>query len=273
MADTKASFLWAIKQQESGGDYSVVNSSSGAIGAYQVMPSNVASWTKQALGYSLTPAQFRSNPAAQDAVANTILGGYYDKYGARGAAAMWYSGQPDASKTYGNPPVYKYVSDILAKMSSSSPVTGTSPSEAVPADLSGSIGGMLAEGLAGGIKSSGVAILKPVLQWATWSMMCALGLAAMTLGVYLMVKNTAPVLAGAAKLKKMDAEKDKKNKAEARQKETERKKQVRSANVAMRAYQRKAAAADKKRAAAANKAAQPKKTTRAKKTTEAPENA
>lgn len=246
MADTKASFLWAIKQQESGGDYSVVNSSSGAIGAYQVMPSNVASWTKQALGYSLTPAQFRSNPAAQDAVANTILGGYYDQYGARGAAAMWYSGQPDPSKTYGNPPVYKYVSDVLSKMTSQSPVSDTAPSTAVPADVGTDLGGTLAEGLSGGLTSSGVAILKPVLQWTSWALLAALGLAAMTVGVYLLVKNAAPVVAGVAKI---NAGADKKNQAEYRQ----QRKSVTAANTAMRAYQRKAAAAEKKRTAGPKK--------------------
>lgn len=254
MADTKASFLWAVKQQESGGDYSVVNSSSGAIGAYQVMPSNVASWTKQALGYSLTPAQFRGNPAAQDAVANSILGGYYDQYGARGAAAMWYSGQPDPSKTYGDPPVYKYVNDVLSKMTSQSPVTNTSPSTPVPADLTTDLGGMLAEGLAGGIKSSGVAILKPLMQWTSWALMAAIGLAAMTLGIYLLVKNTAPVLAGAAKLKQMDAATDKKNQTEYRQRRAAHKKSATTANAAMRSYLRKGAAADKKRAAAEKKA-------------------
>ena len=118
---TRDTFLWAVRKQESGGNYSSVNSSSGALGAYQVMPSNVASWTKRSLGHSLTAAQFLADPAAQDAVASTILGGYYDQYGAAGAASVWYSGQPDPTKTYGSPPVWQYVKDVLQHM-------GTAPS-------------------------------------------------------------------------------------------------------------------------------------------------
>ena len=108
----KAAFLWGIREQESGGNYNATNSI-GATGAYQVLKSNIAAWTKESLGHSVSYDQFLHSPAIQDAVADHILGGYYDKYGPDGAAAMWYSGQPDASKTYGNPPVYKYVESVL----------------------------------------------------------------------------------------------------------------------------------------------------------------
>jgi hypothetical protein len=111
-------FLWAERDQESGGNYSAVNSSSGALGAYQVMPSNVPDWTTKALGHPVSTSEFLDSPADQDAVARTILGGYYSEYGAAGAAAEWYSGQPDPTKTYGDPPVWQYVQDVLAKMGS-----------------------------------------------------------------------------------------------------------------------------------------------------------
>lgn len=115
-ASSVDAFLWAIGQQESGGNYSSVNSSSGALGKYQVMPANIPSWTKRALGHSVSTSEYLHSPAEQEAVARTILGGYYAKYGAAGAAAAWYSGQPDPNKTYGNPPVYKYVASVLALM-------------------------------------------------------------------------------------------------------------------------------------------------------------
>lgn len=199
MADNKASFLWAIKQQESGGDYSSVNSSSGALGAYQVMPSNVSDWTQQALGYSMTPQQYLANPSAQDAVANVILGGYYDQYGASGAAAMWYSGQPDPNKTYGSPSVADYVSQVIGRMSSASPVDSASPATNVPVPglgsipIPGNLGGDLASGMETGLVSAFKAIATPLFTWITWIAESALGAVLMALGVYLSIRQTSVV--------------------------------------------------------------------------------
>lgn len=125
----KEKFLAAERQQESGGNYQIVNPSSGALGAYQVMPANLPSWLREAGEPQMTPYQYLHNPAAQDRVAFVILGGYYDRYGPAGAAAMWYSGQPDPNKTYGDPPVYVYVRDVLALMGKGPyPInTGTAP--------------------------------------------------------------------------------------------------------------------------------------------------
>src|SRR4051794_24654939 len=91
-------FLWAVAQQESGGRYDIRNGI-GALGKYQVMPGNVGPWTQRALGHRLTPEQFLADPAAQDKVAEVILGDYYHKYGVRGAAAAWYSGNPALSES------------------------------------------------------------------------------------------------------------------------------------------------------------------------------
>lgn len=112
----KAQFIWAEGQQESGGNYKAVNANSGALGRWQVMPDNVAPWMRQA---GLTPVSdqaFLDSEKDQNAVAWTILGGYFDKYGAAGAAAMWYSGQPNPNENYGNPTVRQYVDDVLALM-------------------------------------------------------------------------------------------------------------------------------------------------------------
>lgn len=203
MADNLASFLWAIKQQESGGDYSVVNSGSGALGAYQVMPENLPSWTKQALGYTLTPQQYLNNPAAQDAVAQVILGGYYQQYGASGAAAMWYSGQPDPTAGYGNPPVSSYVDQVVSRMSTSSPISGTSSDlnvpvpglGTIPIPGTGDLGSELAGGLEQGLTSALKSILGPILSFATWIFEAGLGVALIGFGAFLVIRNTEPVKA------------------------------------------------------------------------------
>jgi len=114
-------FFWAISTQESGGNYKAVGPSvqggHHAYGKYQVMDYNIPSWTKKYLGHSMTPAQYLASPQAQETVARGVLQGYYNKYGAKGAAAMWYSGQSNPNKTYGNPPVYKYVSSVMGHAS------------------------------------------------------------------------------------------------------------------------------------------------------------
>lgn len=110
-----ARFIWAIKMQESGGNYHAV-SSAGALGAYQIMPGNIPSWSRAALGFSITPQQFISNPRWQDKIAEFKLGSYYRQYGPRGAAAAWYSGQPNPNATFGNPPVDVYVQQVMARM-------------------------------------------------------------------------------------------------------------------------------------------------------------
>lgn len=129
-------FLAAERSQESGGNYTVVNSI-GALGAYQIMTGNLPSWSKAALGHSISKSEFLSHPSEQDAIARYELGPKFTKYGPEGAAAWWYSGQTDPTKTYGNPPVYKYVAEVMAKLGKSGSVTGGSTSgstSATPAD-------------------------------------------------------------------------------------------------------------------------------------------
>lgn len=115
MAITLDQLLYGIRQVESGGNYSVVNSI-GAVGAYQVMKANIPSWTRKALGYSMTWQQFRDSRSAQDAVARYILGGYFRRYGAEGAASMWFSGQPNpnSSASDGGNTVRRYVNKVMS---------------------------------------------------------------------------------------------------------------------------------------------------------------
>ena len=79
------------------GDYGALQQTTGAVGRYQVMPNNVAPWTKAALGESLTPEQFRNDPDAQDKVFNDQFGKLVAKYGnPYDAASAWFTGRPQS---------------------------------------------------------------------------------------------------------------------------------------------------------------------------------
>lgn len=94
-------FRDAIAKIESSGsgDYSAVGPQTQggdqAYGRYQVMGSNIPSWTQQALGKSMTPQQFLQDPSAQDTVFNHQWGQNLSKYGnANDAASVWFTGRP-----------------------------------------------------------------------------------------------------------------------------------------------------------------------------------
>lgn len=120
------SFIKAIAGQESGGNgYYKVNPDSGALGKYQIMPSNIPSWSKQILGKSISASQFRNSPDLQERIARGMLLRYYQQYGAAGAAAAWYGG-PGVAKNWAKlknpqgayPSIYNYVMSILKRMRS-----------------------------------------------------------------------------------------------------------------------------------------------------------
>ena len=120
-----ASFQNAIAGQESGGGYGARNSSSGAMGKYQIMPSNLggakSGWDYEALGYDINPAQFMASPELQEKIATHKLQEYYNKYGAAGAAVAWYAGPGMVGKA-GNgsqgayPTINAYSQSILRRM-------------------------------------------------------------------------------------------------------------------------------------------------------------
>lgn len=122
-------FLHAIKMQESGGRYGargIPTKGSRALGAYQIMGFNLPSWSKKVLGRRVSEREFMSSPKIQDQIAAGVLRGYYNKWGAGGAAAAWYGG-PGAGakyargvrnkgKQYGGPSIAKYVKQVLSRM-------------------------------------------------------------------------------------------------------------------------------------------------------------
>lgn len=86
------SFLKAISGKESGNNYGAVNRHSGALGKYQIMPGNIPSWSREALGRSITPQQFLRDRSLQEQIAQHKLRQYYNKWGPEGAAVAWYAG-------------------------------------------------------------------------------------------------------------------------------------------------------------------------------------
>ena len=113
-------FLNALSSQESGGNYGAVNKNTGALGRWQVLPGNVSPWAKKYLGINMTADQFHRNPALQDKLVRAVLGSYVSKYGYRGAASAWYSGNPNLENNYNaqkyGPSIGGYVDSVMGKM-------------------------------------------------------------------------------------------------------------------------------------------------------------
>jgi hypothetical protein len=122
----------AIIGKESGGSYRAVNPDSGALGYGQVMPSNLPSWSRAAIGREVSRQEFLDSPDIQIRVINHRLGLYlqeelaagHDKDTAiRRVASRWYSGRPHLyantrRQTYGGreyPSIDSYTRDILRR--------------------------------------------------------------------------------------------------------------------------------------------------------------
>jgi peptidoglycan hydrolase-like protein with peptidoglycan-binding domain len=105
----------AITGQESGGKHTAVNPHSGALGIGQVMPSNVRSWSKEILGYSISPQKFKARPDLQNKIVQGKLSQFYKEglkatgsktEAVRYAASKWYSGKGSRRNNY-RPQSYK----------------------------------------------------------------------------------------------------------------------------------------------------------------------
>lgn len=96
-----ASAIKAVESLGSGG-YSalgpVLKSGDQALGAYQVMASNLPSWSQAALGRSVSRSEFLGSPDIQDAIFSHQFGSYISKYGnPQDAASAWFTGGPLSS--------------------------------------------------------------------------------------------------------------------------------------------------------------------------------
>jgi len=127
----------SIGKYESGGNYKAIGKTTAngdrAYGKYQVMGNNIPSWTKAALGYSMTPQQFLNSPEAQDAVANHYMGMNLNRYGTiEDVASVWFSGRPankaGNAKDVNGTSVPAYIKNIQAnyqKIAGSMPSSGS----------------------------------------------------------------------------------------------------------------------------------------------------
>lgn len=120
----------AISKIESGGNYRAVGPATRtgdrAVGRYQVMSSNIPSWTKEVLGREMKPSEFHRDDAAQDAVFNAKFGSYVDKYGPEGAAKAWFAGEKGMQNLNARDVNGTTVADYAAKFSQNAPLTDVS---------------------------------------------------------------------------------------------------------------------------------------------------
>lgn len=124
-------FMQAIGFVESGGRYDALNSSSGAYGKYQIMPSNWPAWSKIYLGRVLPPT-----PTNQDVVARgkfTSLWGWLGTWPA--VAHWWLTGSGDSNPDHWSPFARRYVGKVMTAMArlpalppTSSPTSTPKPS-------------------------------------------------------------------------------------------------------------------------------------------------
>lgn len=85
----------AAIESRGSGDYNAVNRNSGALGRYQVMPANLPSWSKAALGREVSTEEFLSNSDIQDQIFDHRFGQLFQKYGTmQDAASAWFTGRP-----------------------------------------------------------------------------------------------------------------------------------------------------------------------------------
>jgi hypothetical protein len=93
-----------IAQIESGGSanpYGIIQSRTGAVGKYQVMPVNVGPWTQQAIGRAETPDEFRKDTAAQEAVFRDQASRALQTMSPQDFASTWFTGKPYSAATAG----------------------------------------------------------------------------------------------------------------------------------------------------------------------------
>jgi hypothetical protein len=95
-AGTMAKYASAIRKIESTNRYHVTVDAGGgrrALGAYQILDTNLASWSRAALGRAISQAEFLRSPHLQDRVFHHRFRHYVKKYGAQGAARAWLGGE------------------------------------------------------------------------------------------------------------------------------------------------------------------------------------
>ena len=139
-------FMAGIAKVESGGRYDARNSSTGAYGKYQILPSNWSAWAAKAG----LPAGAKPTPENQEKVARNRFQHLWSKYGGdtQAMAAEWFAG---AAGSKGGPSAWgpntrRYVQKVMAAAGSSfnpgrTPGSGSSGLSSYATGGSGSVGG------------------------------------------------------------------------------------------------------------------------------------
>ncbi len=150
----------AIIGQESGYNYRSVNPDSGALGFAQVMPANIPSWSRAALGYEISASQFLNSPDLQIRIINHKLNQYYQSAisasggnmdtAVRRVASAWYSGNPDyytlTNPQYSNgrqyPSIASYTLQVLERFRQAytGGLTATDPTNQQSSGFFGTVG-------------------------------------------------------------------------------------------------------------------------------------
>ena len=121
-------FMQAIGFVESGGRYDARNSSSGAYGKYQIMPSNWPAWSKIYLGRVLPPT-----PTNQEIVARgkfTSLWRWLDTWPA--VAHWWLTGSGDPNPDHWSPASRRYVGKVMTAMAKATALLPVLPPTPAP---------------------------------------------------------------------------------------------------------------------------------------------
>lgn len=108
-------FLYALGQVESGGSYTAYNSSSGAYGKYQIIPTSWAAWARLYLGSSTAP----KTPSNQETVAHhkvTALYVWLDSWPV--VAHWWLTGSSERSSSLWSSSSRTYVDRVMTIMKS-----------------------------------------------------------------------------------------------------------------------------------------------------------
>jgi len=116
-------FMYALGQVESGGSYTARNSSTGAYGKYQIIPSSWRAWALEVLGNAYAPM----TPENQDKVAAYKLHQIYHKVGSWPPVAYWWlTGRINTSRSTWSSFARSYVDKIMAIYNGTSSVAATS---------------------------------------------------------------------------------------------------------------------------------------------------
>ena len=132
-------FMEALGAVESNGRYDAVNATSGALGKYQILPSNWQAWSGKYPG----DPNAAPTPGNQDTVARAKLTALYDWLGDWGSVAHWWlTGDGDTNPNHWSDRSRGYVDKILAYIGAPvlSPRRAAPPSSSSTATVSGAAG-------------------------------------------------------------------------------------------------------------------------------------